>query len=143
MDKFIILSGFRSGSTVVGLSLLSHPEVHYFGELFNPSLNRRIEESSHKTCGRNLRIKSPYQFRHCNINDAGYEYLSDFYSQDVPFKSIGFKLMNHHLPLGTQDDVWDYITEHTEIKIIYIQRKNMLEKVCSAARIEKKLFSYS
>ena len=139
MDKFIILSAGRSGSTLVGLSLLPHPELLYFGELFNQSLNRRIEESSHKTCGYNLRIKkSHYQFKHCEINDDGYEYLSDFYSQDVPFKSIGFKLMNHHLPLGVQDDVWDYIAEHTEIKIIHIHRNNMLEKICSVARAEIK-----
>jgi len=138
MDKFIILSVGRSGSTLVGLSLLPHPELLYFGELFNQSLNRRIEESSHKTCGYNLRIKkSHYQFKHCEINDDGYKYLSDFYSQNVPFKSIGFKLMKHQLPLGEQDDVWNYIAEHTEIKIIYLHRNNMLEKICSVARVEK------
>jgi len=137
MDKFIIFSPARSGSTVVGLSLFSHPEVLYFGELFNDHLDRRIEEASHKTCGRYVKIKSLYQFRYCTFNGDGYEYLSDFYSQDVPFKLIGFKLINHHLPLGRQDDVWNYLTEHTEIKIIYMQRENMLEKVCSRIRMGK------
>jgi len=139
MNKFILFSAVRSGGTVVGLSVFKHPEVLYYHELFHAKIRRRVDESSRKSvCFKTsyLRKEHRYSFKHCAIDDNGYDYLNDFYSRSVPFKSIGFKLLSNQAFDGRNGELWNYIEEHTEIKIIHIQRANMLENICSVARAD-------
>lgn len=138
MVNFIILGPKRSGTTVVSHSLYGHPDILLYGELFHESMEHRTNYAARKTLGVPIQLPLNYLsqcIQACNLDESSYEYINKFYSRNVPFKALGFKLL-YHSPIGETADrnVWDYIIEHPEIKIIHLQRDNRLEIVCSLLR---------
>ena len=100
-------------------------------------MEQRVEEAAREKLGAGVSIKFlelEYGMEHCLEKEDGYTYLNRFYSQDVPFRAIGFKLLYKHSLEGPNSTLWDYIVEHPEIKIVHFQRENLLEIVCSHNR---------
>jgi LPS sulfotransferase NodH len=137
MKKFIILGRARSGTTVIGHALADHPEVLFYGELFHGRNEARILESARKSLGAGVRCRKEYQrygVRPCSKTESGYGYLEYLYSLEVPFKSVGFKFLYHHVLQGPNRDAWNYVAAHHDLSVIHIIRHNLLEMACSFVR---------
>jgi len=138
MINFVLLGPQRSGTTIVSLALIGHSDILFYGELFNHEMNKRISIAAREILGSGVKIPSElsnYGIKACGAKENGYAYLNRFYSLDVPFSAIGYKMLYTNAIRGLPNrSAWDYIVEHTEIKIIHLQRENLLEIVCSIAR---------
>ncbi len=134
MIKFIFLAHPRTGTTLISNSFVDHPEILLYGELFHKSGLRRKDEAQRETMGAGVFRKLEYGIPACSEDEDGYEYLERLYSQNVPFRAIGFKLLNQHAGNGPNASVWKFLDKHPEIKIIHIIRQNLLEIITSHAR---------
>lgn len=138
MINFIVLGPQRSGTTVVSLALIEHPDILFYGELFNHQMGKRVSIAAREILGSGVKIPSElsnYGIKACSATENGHAYLNRFYSLDVPFRAIGFKMLYTNAIRGLANrTAWDYIVAHPEIKIIHVQRENLLEIVCSIAR---------
>jgi hypothetical protein len=138
MINFIVLGPQRSGTTVVSLALVEHPDILFYGELFNHEMIKRTSIAAREILGSGVNIPpelSSYGVAACQATENGYEYLDRFYASDVPFMAIGYKMLYTNAIRGIPNRAaWDYIVDHPEIKIIHLQRENLLEIVCSIAR---------
>jgi len=140
--KFILTGLPRTGTTLIGCSLLDHLEVLYYGELFNSNFDiRELEVKGIRlSTADNFQNKphfSDYEIPPCRFDESGYEYLDWFYTRDVPFNVVGFKLLYRDVPEGANASAWDYLVDHPEIKIINMQRENMLDVIVSLGRADK------
>lgn len=94
--KFVVITRSRTGSNLLISLLNSHPQIDAFGEKFN-----RLGESDCKT----------------------------IYNQIFPktsAKTRGFKIFYYH-PLDSEDkQIWDFLKNDSKIKIIHLQRANLL-----------------
>ncbi len=136
MVNFILSGCARSGTTVIGGSLITHPEVRFYGELFNDVIGVRKNEAARLTLGAGWKIaNAPTQpVRPCEQNESGRAYIEEFYAVERPAKAVGFKLLYDQALNGPNSDVWRYISDRSEIKIVRTQRENLLEIVCSYVR---------
>ena len=138
MINFIVLGPQRSGTTIVSLALIEHPDILFYGELFNHEMVKRISIAAREILGSGVKVPpelSSYGITACSATENGYEYLNRFYSLDVPFSAIGYKMLYTNAIRGLPNrSAWDYIVDHPEIKVIHLQRENLLEIVCSIAR---------
>ncbi len=136
MVRFIITGLPRSGTTVICGSLITHPEISFYGELFNDMMGVRRNEAARLTLGAGWKIGnvSSHLLRPCEEQESGYQYLDKFYSLDISVKAVGFKILYDQALKGPNSEVWRYIADHPEIRIIRTQRENLLEIVCSYVR---------
>ena len=136
MTKFIILGLPRSGTTVVGGSVITHPEVLFYGELFNNMMDVRANEAARITLGAGWKLETAmgWGIQACSDQQSTHQYLDNFFARAVPFKAIGFKFLYDQAVAGPNRDAWDYIAQHPEIKIVRTQREELLEIVCSYVR---------
>jgi LPS sulfotransferase NodH len=120
--KFVIFSTERSGSSLLVTLLKSHSNITCFGEIFNktsvifstpdyPPVNNSLVFK--------LRNLNPVKF----IQDIIFKKYSD------NKKAVGFKI---HYDQGQQyKSVLKYITNDPYVKIIFLNRQNMLETFLS------------
>jgi len=136
MNKFILLGFPRTGSTVIAGSIINHPEALFYGELFNHHPGVRRNESERQTLGAGWKFEPALDWgiEPCPATEGTHDYLNNFFSRKVPFKSMGFKLMLDQVVTGPNSDVWEYIALHSEIKIIRTSRDNLVESICSFVR---------
>jgi len=136
MIKFIILGIPRSGTTVVSGSIITHPELLFYGELFNSMMEVRASEAARITLGAGWKFETAmgWGLQACSDQQGTYQYLDNFFARKVPFTAVGFKLLYDQAIEGPNRDVWDYIAQHPEIKIIRTHREELLEIVCSYVR---------
>lgn len=94
--KFVVITRSRTGSNLLISLLNSNPNIRAYGEKFN-------------------RLKK----KNCNL----------IYKEIFPMKSykaIGFKIFYQH-PIDSEDKtIWDLIKRNKNIKIVHLQRKNIL-----------------
>ena len=136
MIKFIIIGVPRSGTTVISGSVITHPDLLFYGELFNSMMDVRANEASRITLGAGWKFEKAlgWGIKPCSDAVSTYDYLNDFFSREIPFKATGFKLLFDQAIEGPNSDIWKYIAEHSDIKIIRTQRENLIEIVCSYVR---------
>ncbi|AFZ37812.1 sulfotransferase, putative [Stanieria cyanosphaera PCC 7437] len=116
--KFLILCRSRTGSNFLVSLLQSHPQIRAFGEVFT--------EEEHIYWGYpgynseqilQLRKNNPIEF----LNKV-------VYRETFPLVSaVGFKLFYDQAKRGQQKNIWGYLQKMSDVKIIHLKRKNILE----------------
>ena len=102
-EKFIILTKARSGSNLLVSFLNSHPNVYCEGEVFWKLEGRPYEQILEKSLG-----KQPWYV-----------------------KAKGFKIFYFH-PLDAEEcGVWNDLEAMKDVKVIHLQRKNILKSLIS------------
>lgn len=136
MTKFILTGFPRTGTTVVSGSLITHPETLFYGELFNNTPEVRDTEAKRITLGGGWKFDEAMDWgiSPCSYTESAHSYLDELFSRDVPFKAVGFKILNDQVTDGLNSDAWSYIADHPEIKVIRTVRPNMIEIICSYVR---------
>ncbi len=118
--KFIILCRSRTGSNLSLNQLQFHQNIRMFYEIFSPDqspkefwdyINYDIQNI------RNLKQNHPVKL------------LDDFVYREMPLNisAVGFKLFYYHAKVGKQKEIWQYLKERQEIKIIHLVRRNLLK----------------
>lgn len=122
MTKFIIVAAQRTGSTMIRLSLDSHPSVRCFGEEFHRK--RKLEQCYRSYIKKSFRRKAlHYLWSRQPVS----EYLDWLYEQ-AAYDTIGFKLLYSQANLNPW--VMGYVRRH-RIRVVHIVRKNVLKKLVS------------
>lgn len=122
--KFIILCRSRTGSNLLLNQLQFHKNVRVFYEIFSQDkspkefwdyINYDIQDI------RKLKQNNPIKF------------LDSFVFREMPFnvEAVGFKLFYYHAKQGKSQEIWQYLQDQPELKIIHLVRKNLLETYAS------------
>lgn len=136
MDRFIIFTTQRSGSTVLTRTLDEHPEIFCAGEIFQTSddihhpewhfASWGINSKNHSIQGLNTILNYP------NVRFRSVPHLQKFYAASEKGEKIrGFKLMFTQIKAAPQ--IWNYIKEN-DIKVIVLIRKNVFKTNLSRYR---------
>jgi LPS sulfotransferase NodH len=135
-SAFIVFGAERTGTTVIGNSLATHPEILYYGELFHTALLRRSEEASRKTLGHGIVKNLTAGIPVCKDEDDGFQYLQSILERCAVRRVTGFKMLYHHAHSGNVARAWQYIAHNSHIKLIHVRRRNLLESLLSRERAE-------
>ena len=134
MKKFVVVGVQRSGTTFIGSSLDSHPQIKYVGEVFKVRgwyLNR-----SSKKLTRRKAYSGEYGYTNWSDrsvtrqishfvcrNQATKNYLDYFYNLE-DYDAVGFKLMSSQA--RRFKGIIPYI-QNNDVKVIHIIRENILK----------------
>lgn len=95
--KFCIISRSRTGSNLLISLLNSNPDIKAHGEKFGKIGNKE-----------------------------NYEVLKEIFPKKAIKKAIGFKIFYYH-PIDSDDKgIWDFLRRNKNIKIIHLQRRNLI-----------------
>jgi LPS sulfotransferase NodH len=128
-QKFVILTRARTGSNFLVSLLQSHPQIRAFEELF-PKLETKIHwgypNYPRSAQILNIREEEPLRF------------LEDIVFREFPkaVSAVGFKLFYYQAQGSNKQQVWDYLRQNRDIKIIHLKRKNLLQ-VCLSYYLAK------
>jgi len=126
LTQFFILSRGRTGSTLLHQLLDSHPNCICFEEIFAdrelPPLPKDYpaEKSDRLIQDTNLREENPVNF----LN--GHIYTN--YPSNI--LAAGFKLFYFHSN-GGNSKLWEFLKESEHVRVIHLQRKNVLRMFTS------------
>jgi len=123
--KFVILGYPRTGSNLLMTTLNKHPNVFCYGEIFN---NKEVRDWDIPFV-----LRSPFELKRKNENPVEYVKGKIFGEYPTDVKAVGFKLFYHHARKGKEDEVWEYLRNKKQIKIIHIVRKDLLRALVSHA----------
>jgi len=119
-QKFVVLARPRTGSNLLVSLLQSHPNLRLFYELFN-------ESKSDKTFWDfiNYNIDSIYQHQ----EEDPVNFLQDYVYREMPpsVLGVGFKLFYTHAKGSNESQIWDYLRDNVDLKVIHLKRKNLLK----------------
>jgi len=133
-QRFILLAYARTGSSLVMGALNAHPAIVMYNEIFLPFQDVRQ--------------------KHVQTPSSLYARLDDYYrdgADPVDFlkshvygrayaaekKAVGFKLSLVQLRTGPESKFWDWLAGATDIRIIHLYRKRLLESYVSYQRAWK------
>ena len=124
-QKFIIISHHRSASSVTLNTLREHPKVFRFSEVFLERYiqfkNPGYDDYSRKMYF--LRKRYPIEFLERQI----------FTSYRDEFEVVGFKVFPEQLDNQHFSSIWDWLEQHTDVKIIFLTREDLLAYYTSYA----------
>jgi LPS sulfotransferase NodH len=127
--RFIILSGARTGSTMLGDSLNSDPRIICFGEIFNPLVSfvpyrvKGYEHAGEQDDG--LRRSSPKDFLTRRI----------FCEHRRGVQAVGFKF--HYEHFWEFEGLVELLTGDRELRVIHLKRRNRLRSLVSRRIAER------
>ncbi len=125
--QFIILSRSRSGSNYLVDLLNCHQGITCFNELFS-----RSGVTYWGLPGYGSRSYKSSRFRHVKESDPVNFLLTYIYNQHpVSVSAVGFKLFYNQAKNGDSRSLWDYLSKLYDLKIIHLQRRNLLNIVAS------------
>jgi hypothetical protein len=121
--RFMILSGARTGSTMLAQALNSSPDIVCFRELFNLKTNE-IDYSVDGYDDRNaedlaLRKRDPVRFLRERI----------FCEHSDEVRAVGFKF--HYVHFWAFPGLWEALTEDTDLRVLHLKRRNLLRMLLS------------
>lgn len=127
IQKFIVLSAPRSGSNHLIHFLDSHPSITCFGEPFQPNF---LLGNPSRTMFENPVILFLYKFFRATHPIF---FLNHIIFKQYPeqISAVGFKIFYEHANLGNMTQVWSYLKRSQKLKIIHLQRKNILKSYVS------------
>ena len=123
MLKFILLSTQRSGSSFLGTSLSSHPDVKCFEEVFMPKNTSDVAYRAYRSASLHRQIQNLVQRK-----KLIYEFLEQLLASESSTHAVGFKFMyrqarRHH-------EVKDWCSDHN-VRVIHLIRQNFLKLMVS------------
>jgi LPS sulfotransferase NodH len=126
--RFIILGRSRSGSNFLRGLLNAHSQIIVFEELFKNPDTIGWGLDGYPQGGRTLqRFQSdPVQF----VEQDVFKKLSE------RIKAVGFKIFYYHAHGTRLEPIWDYLKDHTEIRVLHLKRRNILKTHLSKKRAE-------
>ena len=79
MTKFILVGFPRTGTTVLAGSIITHPEVLFYGELFNNTPEVRHAEAQRITLGAGWKFETALDWgiSACSYTGSTHEYLAN------------------------------------------------------------------
>ncbi|VEP18894.1 putative Sulfotransferase [Hyella patelloides LEGE 07179] len=118
--KFIILCRSRTGSNLLLNQLQFHENVRMFYEVFSPD-NSPKEFWDY--------INHDIQIIRDLKNNNPIKLIDDFVYREMPLNisAVGFKLFYYHARKGKQQEIWQYLEDRQDIKIIHLVRRNLLK----------------
>lgn len=130
--KFIILARGRSGSNFLRGLLNSHSGVITFGELFRfcDSIGWEFPEYDRYLQSRNLislMQKDPCKFLETDV----------FRKFQKGILAVGFKIFYYHAQEDPRKNVWTYLKNRKDLKIIHLKRNNTLRVIFSLKKASK------
>ena len=121
IEKFVILSHGRTGSTTLCHGISMHPEVEAYGEVFHKKPGGAVVNGKEFLDG-----------------DDGGEFCRDVVWQspnEFEKRVIGFKIFFFHARKSErQYNAWRYLTSDPSIKVILLLRPNIFDSYVSAQR---------
>lgn len=122
--KFIILCRSRTGSNFLLNQLQFHENIRMFYEIFSQDqspkefwdyINYDIQNI------KNIKQNDPIKF------------IETFLFREMPLnvKAVGFKLFYYHAQKAKTQEIWQYLQDYQELKIIHLVRKNLLQTYVS------------
>ena len=126
--RFMILSGPRTGSTLVQGALNSSPEIICFGEIFNQHLDAidyRTEGYESTVVDMDLRAANPDAFLRERV----------FTDPATPVRATGFKF--HYDHFWGFPGLVDVLKDDKDLSVVHLRRRNVLRMVISARIAEE------
>lgn len=137
IQRFVVLTTQRTGSTWLIDMLNSHPDIDAFSELFlegaegTPTWGGRKDFHFYNSFRKGLLEHG----RQINERDVVNEYLDQLYTERSGCRIVGFKLM--YGQAGAHPAIAEYLRDH-DARIIHLFRRNLLDilisKEAAAAR---------
>jgi LPS sulfotransferase NodH len=126
--KFIILGRSRSGSNLLRGLLNAHSQIITFEEMFKDVQNIGWGQPGYPQDGRTLQ----------RFQDNTLSFIEKDLFRKMPstIQAVGFKIFYYHAYGTPLEVVWDYLKTHTEIRVLHIKRKNILETHFSKKKAE-------
>lgn len=126
--RFLILSRGRTGSTLLQQLLDSHHECVCFEEVFADRPLPPLPEDY--PAGRADAVRDSAGLRETSPTRFMDEFLfADHYADDV--RAVGFKLFYMHARSADGGALWDSLQSDTAIRIVHLQRRNILRMFIS------------
>lgn len=121
LEKFVILSHGRTGSTALCHAMSMHPDVQAYGEVFHKKPGGAVVNGKEFLDGddgaefcREVVWKSPNEFEK---------------------RVIGFKILFFHARRSTREyNAWRYLIADPSIKVLLLLRRNIFDSYISAQR---------
>lgn len=130
LNKFVIITLPRSGSTVLVKTLDKHPKIFCAGELFY--FHGKIYHPECQFPFWKIRIlgnKMNYLLNFPNVILRLKRFMDNFfYKQKTEYKAVGFKMMYQHILY--MPGIMSYLKKN-KVKVILLTRKNILRNVLS------------
>jgi LPS sulfotransferase NodH len=125
INRFLIVSAARTGSTMLRNMLNSHPDICCHGEVFSMPLIRGF-------VGLRQGEKSPvlHKMQHLRKSDP-LGYLREYVFYPGPFKAIGAKILYDDLLAPEWKVVFDAILADRDLRIVHLFRENRLKRFLS------------
>ena len=122
--RFVLLSGARTGSTLLARALNSHPQARCFGELFNYTIKGGIDyivEGYKKSDpeGLALRERDPVAFLRTFI----------FGRHDASVRAVGLKY--HYLHFVGFPGSLDALIAAEDVRVLHLKRRNLVRMYVS------------
>ncbi|MEM7056076.1 MAG: sulfotransferase [Pseudomonadota bacterium] len=129
--RFVIISPFRSGSTLLTERLNAHPSIHCYGELLNPTqLIWHPMAPENPSCGEAVRATDPGAF----LEAVAWQL------RPAQIRAAGFKLPEPQFHRAFQQ-VRQHLANVDDLHVIYLSRENLLARYVSQARaLENKVW---
>ena len=136
MERFIIFTTQRSGSTVLTRTLDEHPEIFCAGEIFHEVNDIHHAEWHFPSWALSEKNKTLRKFdkiiNYPNLRLRAIPHVKKFYAASVKGeKARGFKLMVSHI--RTMPFLWNYLKAEN-VKVIVLIRKNIFKTALSRLR---------
>lgn len=127
--QFVILGRARSGSTFLRGLLNGHDQVVAFGELF------RFPNAIGWDLPEYESAQQAQELIRLSQTDPP-EFLKQAVFKDYPpdVRAVGFKLFYYHAQKGTRKAVWAHLRSRPAIRIIHLERRNLLAQILSEKR---------
>jgi len=136
MERFIIFTTQRSGSTVLTRTLDEHPEIFCAGEIFHEINDIHHPEWHFPSWALSEKSKTLRKFdkiiNYPNQRLKAIPHVKKFYAATEKGEGArGFKLMVSHI--RTMPFLWNYLKEE-KVKVIVLIRKNIFKTALSRLR---------
>jgi LPS sulfotransferase NodH len=127
-QRFIILSGPRTGSNLLAELLNSHPDIRCFRELFNtdPAIDYGVEGyDGNNASDVALRARAPASFLATRV----------FTPIETRAKAIGFKF--HYQHSFFHEGITEAVTADADLRIVHLSRRNLFRQYVSHSLAER------
>lgn len=129
MQKYILLTSQRTGSTYLEQCLNSHPEVRCFGEVLI-GYGGHYKKYPPRVLKKYRRARTLWQAVMSGaLLNPEKTIKNALSSEEVGLKSIGFRLMYNQMRRDKR--VWNHVKNIENLKVIHLYRKNLLKQFVS------------
>ena len=135
IEKFVIVSHGRTGSTTLCHAMSMHPDVQAYGEVFHYVTGQHRLGAEPELKQQSSALVNGKVFTH---GDDGAEFCRDvIYKSPNEFgkRIVGFKIFFFHARRSEREyTAWRYLIDDPSIKVVLLLRKNVFDSYISAER---------